>query len=142
MLALTPKPLPPLDIQYPDYTLWQNRLEREREAEQLTYWRGCLQGPLPVLEIATDYPRPAAPTGRGTRHQFRLPAALSDPLQALGAASGATVFMTLLAAFQTLLHRYTDQTTIIVAVPGPTQRRRPAPLIGCFQPSRCGRPVG
>ena len=131
--AGAPSVLPPLDIQYPDYTLWQNRLEHEREAEQLTYWRECLKAPLPVLEIATDYPRPAAPTGRGTRHQFRLPAALIDPLQALSAASGATLFMTLLAAFQTLLHRYTDQTAIIVAVPVAGRNDTAlAPLIGCF----------
>ena len=103
-------PLPELPVQYADYAAWQRRwLEGEVLEERLAYWRRKLAGRIPVLELPFARPRPADPSYGGARQSFALPASLSRALAELGRAEGATLFMVLLAAFQTLLHRYTGE---------------------------------
>src|SRR3989440_8015725 len=77
------------------------------------YWSRQLSSLTP-LELPTDHPRPAVQSYRGASHTFGLPAVLSEALKALSRQEGVTLFMTLLAAFQTLLARYTAQTDIVV----------------------------
>jgi len=109
--------LPALTIQYADYAVWQRReLTGERLAKLLDYWRGRLAG-LSPLEVPTDHPRPAIPSYRGARCQFEIPNDLTDRLKDLGRKEGATLQMTLLAAFQILLSRYSGKDDIVVGVP-------------------------
>jgi amino acid adenylation domain-containing protein len=113
-----PSPLPELEIQYPDYATWQRGwLRGEELAAQLDYWRKRLKGAPPLLQMPADRPRPAVQTHRGTTRTFVLPADLSAALLVLGRKEGATPFMTLLAAFQALLARYTSQDDISVGTP-------------------------
>ncbi len=108
-------PLPALPIQYADFACWQREwLQGEVLEEQLAYWRTQLGDKLPVLELPTDRPRPATPSHRGAREFIDLSPALSEGLKSLGRAEGATLFMTLLAAFQTLLFRHTGQDDLVV----------------------------
>ncbi|HEU4323406.1 MAG TPA: amino acid adenylation domain-containing protein [Roseiflexaceae bacterium] len=110
--------LPPLPVQYADYTLWQRQwLQGATLDAQLDYWRGQLAGMPPVLELPTDRPRPATQTYRGAMHRFTLPAGLVNRLEQLGRTADATLFMTLLATFQVLLARYTGQDDIAVGSP-------------------------
>ena len=113
-----PSPLPPLPIQYADYSVWQRQgLQGERLDAELAYWRQRLAGAPAVLELPTDRPRPAVQTFRGARESLLLPAPLTEALTALSRQEGVTLFMTLLAAFQTLLYRYTGQEDIVVGSP-------------------------
>jgi non-ribosomal peptide synthetase component F len=82
----------------------------------LQYWREHLSG-VNVLELPTDHPRPTLPTYRGDQHSFELPEELVSQLKGLSQAAGVTLHMTLLAAFQTLLSRYSGQDDIAVGVP-------------------------
>ena len=107
--------LPELPIQYADFAEWQREwLQGEILESRMSYWREQLGGTLPVLELPADRPRPAIQTYRGKRKYRVLPHALQEELKALSQREGVTLFMTLLAAFQTLLHRYTGQDDIIV----------------------------
>jgi amino acid adenylation domain-containing protein len=111
-------PLPELPIQYADYACWQRQwLQGEVLARQLGYWKQQLGGELPVLELPTDRSRPPVQSFQGASQSLRLPPGLQEGLRALGQREGATLFMTLLAAFQALLHRYTAQDMIIVGTP-------------------------
>ena len=111
-------PLAELPVQYKDFAVWQRGwLQGEELERQLDYWRGHLGGELPVLELPTDRPRPAVPTYRGAQLLFHLSHELSAELNELSRREGVTVFMTLLAAFQTLLFRYSGQEKIIVGSP-------------------------
>lgn len=113
-----PSPLPDLPIQYADFALWQReQFQGELLAQELAYWQKQLSGDLPVLLLPSDRPRPAIQTFHGARTYFTLPAPLVGALRSLSQREGATLFMTLLAAFQTLLHRYTGQEDIIVGSP-------------------------
>jgi amino acid adenylation domain-containing protein len=128
-----PSPLPPLPIQYGDFAVWQReRLAAGAYAEQTTYWKRRLAG-LAALELPTDRPRPPVQTFTGRRHALRLDAALTSALRALAAESGATPFMVLLAAFQVLLGRWSQQDDVAVgtyvAGRGPPEVER---LIGLF----------
>jgi hypothetical protein len=97
-----PSPLPELPVQYADYAAWQRRwFSGEVEASQLAYWRGQLDGAAPVLDLPTDRPRPAEQSHRGASRAFTVPAALAGALRELSRREGATLFMTLLAAFDT-----------------------------------------
>lgn len=117
-------PLPDLSIQYADFALWQRRwLQGDVLEEQLSYWRNQLAGKLPVLELPTDRPRPAEQSFRGARLWFELPKYLSEGLKTLSRQLGTTLFMTLLAAFKVLLHRYTAQEDIIVGSPMANRNR-------------------
>ncbi len=110
--------LPEPAIQYADFSVWQRDLWRgETLKKHLQYWRKQLDGAPPVLELPTDHPRPASQTFRGACEWLKLPADLSEKLNALSQRGGFTPFMILLAAFQTLLHRYTGQEDIVVGSP-------------------------
>ena len=113
-----PAQLPELSVQYADYALWQQQwLQGEVLEQQLAYWRQQLAGIPPALDLPTDYPRPAIQTFHGARYFFSFPPALSAQLKALSQQEGVTLFMTLLAALQTLLFRYSGQTDIVVGTP-------------------------
>lgn len=116
--AGTPAALPMLPIQYADFAIWQRQwLQGEVLETQLGYWREQLDGTLPVLQLPTDYPRPPMQTHRGGHVLFQYPTTLSEQLHILGQQESATLFMTLLAAFHTLLYRYTGQKDLIVGSP-------------------------
>ncbi len=107
-------PLPELTIQYADAALWQRQaLEGEVGRQQLDYWRGQLAGAVPP-DILTDHPHPAVQTFRGARHRFVLSPELTQGLKALSQAQHVTLFMTLLAAVQVVLYRYTGQGDVLV----------------------------
>ncbi|HEY0737073.1 MAG TPA: condensation domain-containing protein, partial [Herpetosiphonaceae bacterium] len=109
-----PLPLPALAIQYPDFAIWQRQwLQGAVLDEQINYWKHQLRGSLPVLELPTDSPRPAEMQHEGALASHLIPAPLAQQMQALSQAEGSTLFMTLLAAFQILLHRYTGAEDII-----------------------------
>ncbi|HYT50233.1 MAG TPA: condensation domain-containing protein, partial [Pyrinomonadaceae bacterium] len=111
-------PLVDPPIQYADYALWQRDwLRGERLEHQLAYWKQKLGGQLPILELPTDAARPAVQTYSGGRATAILSADLTNALTALSQREGATLFMTLLAAFKVLLHRYTGQEDIIIGSP-------------------------
>src|SRR5882724_624862 len=126
-------PLPELPIQYADYAEWQRQwLQGEVLQRQLSYWKEQLSG-VPILDLPTDRPRPAVQTYRGARQSFVFPKTLCDQLRGLSRKEGVTLFMTLLAAFQTLLYRYSGQEDIAVGSPiaGRT-RSETEGLIGFF----------
>jgi amino acid adenylation domain-containing protein len=129
-----PSPLPELPIQYIDFVSWQRkRLQGEVVESHLAYWKHQLSGQLPVLELPTDYPRQAVQTYRGAQQKFRLTKSLSKKIKQLSQKQGATLFMTLLAAFNTLLYRYTSQDDIIVGSPIANRNNTQVEsLIGCF----------
>jgi amino acid adenylation domain-containing protein len=108
--------MPDPPIQYADFAVWQ-REQRKSLEKELAWWKKQLSGSLPTLELPIDRPRPAVQTYRGAVASLSLPATLRDALQELSRNEGATLFMTLLAAFQTLLHRYTGQEDILVGSP-------------------------
>jgi len=113
-----PSPVPELPIQYADFALWQRQwLQGEELESQLAYWKEQLDGIPPVLELPTDRPRPAVETFRGAKQSLFLPKSLTQSLKSLSQEEGVTLFMTLLAAFQTLLHRYTGLDDIVVGSP-------------------------
>jgi amino acid adenylation domain-containing protein len=106
--------LPELPVQYRNFTAWQRAWLRTRTAEeQLSYWRAQLDG-LTELPLRTDRPRPEMWTGRGARHPIKLSRALSRGIKSLSRAHGTTLFMTLLAAFQCVLYRYTEHDDVAV----------------------------
>jgi len=129
-----PSPLSDLPIQYSDFALWQReRLHGEALQSSLDYWKRQLAGVATGLELPTDRPRPAVQTYQGARHAVRFDQSLTAALKTLSRSDGATLFMTLLAAFQVLLYRYTGQEDICVGSPI-AGRTRPETetLIGCF----------
>ena len=110
-----PVTLPPLPFQYADFAIWQRQwLQGDVLVRQLTYWRAQLGGAPSSLELSTDFPRPPQLSYRGDRISFTLPPLLT---RALSQQEGVTLFMTLLAAFQILLFRYTGQRDILVGTP-------------------------
>jgi amino acid adenylation domain-containing protein len=107
--------LPPPGLLYTDYVLWQEEMLAGPEGERLwEHWRSRLGGELPVLDLHTDHPRPRVQTHTGAALQLHLPADLSGRLKELGRERGATPFVTLLTAFEVLLHRYTGQEDFLV----------------------------
>ncbi len=126
-------PLPELPIQYVDFSNWQQQLlQGEVRTTQLRYWKKQLAG-APTLELPTDHPRPQLQTFRAAQHAFILPKQLSAAVKALTQHEGVTLFMTLLAAFQTLLHRYTGQDDILIGIPVAGRTRSETEgLIGFF----------
>jgi amino acid adenylation domain-containing protein len=127
-------PLPELPIQYADFACWQRDwLQSDVLGAQLSYWERQLAGNLPVLDMPTDYPRKSTWSPEGAARHFSLPQALSSGLNNLSRKEGATLFMTLLAGFQALLHRYTGQEDLLVGTPI-ANRNRPEleRLIGLF----------
>lgn len=128
-----PSPLPPLPIQYPDFAVWQRQwLQGEVLADQVAYWKRQLAD-LPILQLPTDRPRPVNQRYRGALLRVELPKSLSAALAELSQHQRVTLFMTLLAAFQVLLHRSTGQDDIVVGVPIAGRNRSEAEnLIGFF----------
>lgn len=129
-----PSPLTRLPIQYADYADWQRQWLRGDVMErQLGYWKERLTDSPSVLELPTDRPRPPVQTYRGAHHTFEIPQDLHLALKILSRDNDATLFMTLLAAFQTLLYRYTDQDVINVGTPIANRNREEIEdLIGFF----------
>jgi amino acid adenylation domain-containing protein len=110
--------LPVLPIQYADFANWQtNDLRREAMQSSMVYWKRQLSGELPVLELPTDQQRGARQTFQGGTHRFALSATLTEALEKLAREEDATLFMTLLTAFNILLHRYSGQDDILVGTP-------------------------
>ncbi|CCQ62420.1 Linear gramicidin synthetase subunit C [Includes: ATP-dependent valine adenylase (ValA) (Valine activase); ATP-dependent D-valine adenylase (D-ValA) (D-valine activase); Valine racemase [ATP-hydrolyzing]; ATP-dependent tryptophan adenylase (TrpA) (Tryptophan activase); ATP-dependent D-leucine adenylase (D-LeuA) (D-leucine activase); Leucine racemase [ATP-hydrolyzing]; ATP-dependent tryptophan/phenylalanine/tyrosine adenylase (Trp/Phe/TyrA) (Tryptophan/phenylalanine/tyrosine activase); ATP-dependent D-leuci len=110
-----PSPLPSLPIQYADFAVWQRKwLQGKEKSEQLEYWSKKLENHPPILQLTTDFPRPAIQSFRGTTEEFFLSPEVSDSLKTLSRQAGTTLFMTLLAAFKILLYRYTGQNDISV----------------------------
>jgi acyl-CoA synthetase (AMP-forming)/AMP-acid ligase II/acyl carrier protein len=110
--------LPPPALQYTDYARRQEEMLAGAEGERLwSYWQSRLAGELPALNLPTDRPRPPVQTYGGASYSFKLSAPLVSSIKAVGRAQGATLYMTLLAAFQTLLYRYTGQTDFTVGSP-------------------------
>jgi amino acid adenylation domain-containing protein len=128
-----PSPLPELPIQYADFAVWQRDwLRGEMLEEQLSYWRNQLRD-LPVLQFPTDWPRPTVLSYEGSLHTLWLPGSLANALRDLGAREKTTLFMTVLAAFNVLLSRYTGQEDIAVGTPVANRDRAEIEgLIGFF----------
>jgi amino acid adenylation domain-containing protein len=128
-----PSPLRELPIQYADYAVWQRQwLRGEILESQLSYWRKQLQD-IQTLQLPADGPRGALQSSRGARQYFKLSGTLSSELKRLSRRQGVTIFMTLLAAFQTLLSRYSGQTDIVIGSPvAGRSRGESESLIGFF----------
>ncbi|HST59897.1 MAG TPA: amino acid adenylation domain-containing protein, partial [Longimicrobium sp.] len=127
-------PLPELAVQYADYAVWQReQLEGEVLDRQLAYWREQLSGAPELLELPTDHPRPPVQAYRGASVPVELSAELLERLEALGRSEGATLYMTLLGAFQVLLSKYSGSEDVVVGSPiaGRT-RKEVEELIGFF----------
>ncbi|MEW5926854.1 MAG: non-ribosomal peptide synthase/polyketide synthase [Gemmatimonadota bacterium] len=127
-------PLPEPEIQYADFAAWQRRwLAGERLDTQLRYWREQLDGAPPLLELPTDHPRRSALGATETGRPFELPPELTRGLRELGRRENTTLFMTLLAAWQALLGRWSGQDDVVVgtAIAGRTRAELEG-LIGFF----------
>jgi len=112
-----PSPLPELQIQYADYAAWQREwLQGAVLESELSYWRRQLEG-APALQLSPTRAQSDPQHYRGAHKLFQIPVELSDRLRALSRSEGATLFMTLVAALQTLLYRYTGQEDIVVGTP-------------------------
>ncbi|MFJ3523302.1 amino acid adenylation domain-containing protein [Pseudomonas sp. NPDC090203] len=110
--------LPELPIQYADFAAWQReRLAAGERERQLKYWRERLGDTQPVLDLPADRPRAAQQSHRGARYAIAFDSTLSQGLRDLAAGHGATLFMVMLAAYKTLLQRYSSQTDLRVGVP-------------------------
>jgi amino acid adenylation domain-containing protein/non-ribosomal peptide synthase protein (TIGR01720 family) len=110
--------LEPLPIQYPDYAAWQRSwLQGDVLQRQIDYWTEQLSGAPGLLELPSDYPRPAVQSYRGTHLQSQISTELTQQLKQLSQQQGVTLFMTLLAAFNVLLHRYSSQDDILIGSP-------------------------
>ena len=123
-----------LDVQYPDFAVWQREwLEGPRLEEQLDFWKEALRKAPSLLQLPTDRPRPPVQRYHGAFTDGFIPANLANQLRSLGQQEGATLFMTMLSAFGILLSRYSGQTDIVVGTPI-ANRTRPElePLIGFF----------
>jgi amino acid adenylation domain-containing protein/non-ribosomal peptide synthase protein (TIGR01720 family) len=132
-----PSPLPPLPalpVQYADYAIWQRSwLQGEILEGEIDWWRRQLAGLPPLLELPTDRPRPAAQSHRGSTRPVRLPAEWVRQAEALARQEGATLFMVLLAAFQSLLARHSGQDDLAVGTPVAGRNRvETEGLIGFF----------
>ena len=126
--------LPPLEAQYVDYIRWHRELLGGVEGEKLwLYWQERLAGDIPLLDLPTDFPRPRVQTFNGAVETVGLGRDLTRQLKKLSDEHGVTLFMTLLAAYKVLLHRYTGQEDLVVGTPS-TGRTRPefAGTVGYF----------
>ncbi|WP_199351108.1 non-ribosomal peptide synthase/polyketide synthase [Haliangium ochraceum] len=126
--------LPALPVQYADFAAWQRAwLDDDTVAAQLAFWRDALADAPPVLELPTDAPRPTAQSFRGGSYEFQVPAVLTERLRTLAREQGATLYMVLLAGFQLLLSRYSNQRDIVVGTPVAGRVvAETEPLLGCF----------
>ena len=133
-LAGVPAPLAPLPLRYADFAVWQRQwLDGDVRETQRRFWCERLT-PLPArLELPTDRPRSRPATSAGASHDFVVPRPLADELRALSRREGATLFMSLLAAFKVVLARYCGQDDIAVGTPVANRTHvELEPLVGCF----------
>jgi amino acid adenylation domain-containing protein len=128
-----PHTLAPLPITYRDFTVWERQwLHGEMLERHLAYWQRQLEG-VSVLELPADRARPPVQSFQGGTHYYKLRRPLTDALVALSRREGVTLFMTISAAFQALLHRYTEQDDIVVGFPIANRNRAELyPLLGHF----------
>ena len=133
-LAGEPVQLPPLELQYGDYVRWQEEMLRSDKGERhWAYWREQLAGELPSLNLPLDHSRKPLQSYQGASESFTIDVELTKRLKSLGHENEATLYTTLLAAFQALLHRYTNQAELIVGAPTLGRSRKEfAGLIGYF----------
>ncbi|SEC97784.1 non-ribosomal peptide synthetase [Pseudomonas marginalis] len=126
--------LPPLALQYADYGSWQRQWLADGEGQrQLAYWKAQLGDEHPTLSLATDHPRAARQRHSASRHSVRLSVSLSEAIRQTAQTHESTPFMLLLAAFQTLLYRYSGQRDIRIGVPNANRPRQETQgLIGFF----------
>ncbi|MCS3420237.1 amino acid adenylation domain-containing protein/non-ribosomal peptide synthase protein (TIGR01720 family) [Pseudomonas sp. BIGb0450] len=126
--------LPALALQYADYGNWQRQWLAEGEGQrQLAYWKQQLGDEHPTLSLATDHPRSAQHVRSASRHSVRLSASLGEAIRKTAQAHESTPFMLLLAAFQSLLHRYSGQRDIRIGIPSANRPRQETQgLIGFF----------
>ncbi|NMZ41162.1 non-ribosomal peptide synthetase [Pseudomonas proteolytica] len=126
--------LPALAVQYADYGSWQRQWLAEGEGQrQLAYWQRQLGDEHPTLNLATDHPRSAQQRHSASRYSVRLDADLGAAIRQTAQAHQATPFVLLLAAFQSLLHRYSGQRDIRIGVPNANRGRHETQgLIGFF----------
>ncbi|GHO46314.1 non-ribosomal peptide synthetase [Ktedonospora formicarum] len=104
-----------VQAQMGDFAAWQHQWLTEAVLEeQLSYWKGALEGAPTLLELPTDRPRPAVPSHRGALHHFRLPASLSAHLKDLSQREHVSLYMTLTTAFLLLLERYSGQQDLLL----------------------------
>ena len=128
-------PFPTPALQYSDFAHWQREWLARPGAldEQISWWRQALSGTLPLIDLPADHPRPPVPSQRGGVHHFEVPRAVAQQLRELARAEGATLFMLMTTALQTLLFRYTGQPDQLIGTP---VAGRPRPelesLIGLF----------
>ncbi|MDE3103532.1 MAG: amino acid adenylation domain-containing protein [Acidobacteriota bacterium] len=107
--------LPELSIQYADYAAWQRKvLDGERLTQQLRYWQDQLRGAPALLNLPGDRPRPAQQTYRGGHETIVFPGEVASALRTLALETGTTLFMTMLAGFQLMLSRYSNQEQVVV----------------------------
>jgi len=119
-----PSPLPELPIQFADYAVWQReRMNGDEYKKDLEYWIQKLDGAPFALDFPTDFPRPPIQNFRGARVYVSYPRSLLDGLKELSRREGVTMFMTLMAAFKTLIYRYTNQADLLISTPIGTRLR-------------------
>ncbi|WBW96387.1 non-ribosomal peptide synthetase [Oceanirhabdus sp. W0125-5] len=112
------KKLPELSVQYKDFTAWQNKLfESEAIKKQEEYWVNTFEGDIPVLNIPTDYSRPAVKSFDGNEIYFEIDNNLSEKLKLLAKNMKSSLYVVLLSAYYTLLSKYTGQEDIVVGSP-------------------------
>jgi len=130
----SPDALPPLPVQYADFAHWQRQwLQGPVLDAHLVYWKDRLGVNPPVLKLPADRPRPAVQSFRGARHIFTVPPECAERLRALSRKQGVTLFMTLLAAFNTLLFRTTGQEDILIGTDVANRNREETEgLVGFF----------
>jgi amino acid adenylation domain-containing protein len=123
-----------LPIQYADFADWQRRrLDSNLLEELLDYWTEQLRGAPDRLELPSDRPRPSVQSYRGVLKELDIPAEVVSPLRELARARGVSLFMTLTAAFTTLLHRYSGATDLVIGTPvSGRQYEETADLLGFF----------
>ena len=129
-----PPPLPDLPVQYADFGVWQRAwLDETVSARQLTYWKARLEDCPPRLNLPLKGARPPVQTDNGAVIPFEINGELTNRLKDFGQRHGSTLFMTLTAAFSTLLARYSNQTDIVIGTPVANRSRKELePLIGFF----------
>jgi amino acid adenylation domain-containing protein/non-ribosomal peptide synthase protein (TIGR01720 family) len=108
--------LPGLRVQYKDFSQWQNR-EKENLREQEKYWKKEFEGEIPVLDLPTDYPRPAVQSHEGSSVDFEISPETTAALKALAVETGATLFMVMLGIYTIFLSKITHQEDILVGTP-------------------------
>jgi amino acid adenylation domain-containing protein len=126
--------LPELPIQYADFAVWQREwLSGEALAHHMNYWRKQLSGALPKIKLPMDRPHPPVQTYRGKSQPLGMTRQLLNSLRSLSREESVTLFMTVLAAFKVLLHRYTGEDDIMISTPIANRTRVEIEgLIGCF----------